>query len=117
MTRKSVVDLYARMRQQWATRNGEYDTSRSRYHGEHWDAATNPAPENRYSLTANYLKPFVDKSVQLLFGRVPAIQVMPKGTDANARRHAEQLEAVLYGTWKVNSAIRPLGTVLCSAGA
>lgn len=105
LTRDGVVALYARLRAQWNTRNGEYDLSRRRYFGEHWDPVTNPAPVNRYSLTANYLKPFVDKSVQLLFGRVPAIQVMPKGTDQEARRHAEQLEGVVYGTWKVNDAI------------
>lgn len=105
MTRDTVVDLYARLRAQWNTRNGEYDLSRRRYYGDHWDSATNPAPENRYSLTANYLKPFIDKSVQLLFGRVPAIQVMPKGTDIDARRHAEQLEGILYGTWKANDAV------------
>jgi hypothetical protein len=105
MSRDSVVDLYARLRAQWNTRNSEYDLSRRRYYGEHWDPVTNPAPVNRYSLTANYLKPFIDKSVQLLFGRIPAIQVMPKGTDQEARRHAEQLEGVLYGTWKTNDAV------------
>ena len=105
MSREEVVDLYARLRTRWATRNAEYDLARRRYDGEHWDPATNPAPDNRYSLTVNYLKPFVDKSVQLLFGRIPAIQVMPPGTDEEARRRAEQSEGVLYGTWKVNDAI------------
>lgn len=105
LTRDGVVDLYARLRAQWATRNGEYDLSRRRYHGEHWDPVTNPAPANRYSLTANYMKTMIDKSVQLLFGRIPAIQAMPRGTDQEARRHAEDLEAVLYGTWKLNDAV------------
>lgn len=108
LTRDGVVDLYARLRAQWNTRNGEYDLSRRRYFGEHWDPVTNPAPTNRYSLTVNYLKPLVDKSVQLLFGRIPALQVMPRGTDQAARRHAEQLEAILYGTWKANDAVTAL---------
>jgi hypothetical protein len=104
MTREEVLDLLAQLRQTWATRNGEYDTSRRRYYGEHWDGVTNPAPVNRYSLTLNYLKPFVDKSVQLLVGRMPAIQAMPPGVDEAARRLAEQLEGVLYGTWDRNNA-------------
>jgi hypothetical protein len=104
LSREEVVELHARLRSQWATRNGEYDLSRRRYHGEHWDPVTNPAPPNRYSLTVNYLKPVVDKSVQLLFGRIPAIQVMPRGVEEEARRQAEQLEGVLYSTWKANDA-------------
>lgn len=102
LDRSGVVTLYATLRAQWSTRNGEYDTARSRYDGVHWDAATNPEPTNRYSLTLNYLKPFVDKSVQLLVGRVPAIQVMPPGVDEIARQLAEQEEAILYGTWEYN---------------
>ena len=103
MDRKEVVDLYRELRAQWAARNGEYDLARDRYNGIHWDPETNPEPENRYSLTLNYLKPFVDKSIQSLVGRVPAIQVMPSSTDEVARRHAEQLEGILYGTWNANS--------------
>ena len=99
LTRDEVVELEAQLRQQWTSRNGEYDLARRRYLGDHWDSATNAAPLNRYSLTLNYLKPFVDKSVQSLVGRMPAIQVMPPGTDEEARRHAEQEEAILYGTW------------------
>lgn len=102
MTRDEVVELEAQLRQQWNTRNAEYDLSRRRYFGDHWDAVTNPAPVNRYSLTLNYLKPFVDKSVQSLVGRMPALQVMPAGVDAEARRAAEQEEGVLYGTWYEN---------------
>lgn len=102
MTRDEVVELERVLRRQWTNRNAEYDTARKRYHGEHWDAATNPAPLNRYSLTLNYLKPFVDKSIQSLVGRIPALQVMPPGTDEDARRHAESLEGVLYGTWEHN---------------
>lgn len=104
LDRDEVVSLYADLRALWANRNGEYDTSRQRYHGQHWDATTNPSAVNRYSLTLNYLKPFVDKSVQLLVGRMPAIQVMPAGVDEVARRLAEQEEGVLYGTWNKNNA-------------
>lgn len=104
MTRSEMLDTFAALATQWATRNGEYETARQRYYGTHWDAATNPEPANRYSLTLNYLKPFVDKSVQLLVGRVPALQVMPPGVDATARRHAENLEGILYGTWAKNDA-------------
>lgn len=98
----AVITLYAKLRAQWSTRNGEYDTARQRYFGVHWDAVTNPPVSNRYSLTLNYLKPFVDKSIQLLVGRVPAIQVMPPGVDEVARRQAENEEGILYGTWDYN---------------
>ncbi|TFH51506.1 MAG: hypothetical protein E4H01_00420 [Lysobacterales bacterium] len=108
MNRIEVLDLYRKLRTQWASRNGEYDLARQRYNGIHWDAATNPEPVNRYSLTMNYLKPFVDKSIQSLVGRVPAVQVMPAGTDIVARRHAEQLEGVLYGTWQASEAPKVL---------
>lgn len=102
LTREEVVELEAELRKQWNNRNGEYDLARRRYLGDHWDSDTNPVPLNRYALTLNYLKPFVDKSVQSLVGRMPAIQVMPPGTDEGARRHAEALEGILYGTWEKN---------------
>ena len=104
MTRDEVLELHKQLRQTWETRNGEYDLARQRYHGVHWDGTTNPAQNNRYSLTLNYLKPFVDKSVQLLVGRLPAIQVLPPGVDEAARRLAEQEEGILYGTWQRNNA-------------
>ena len=104
MDRDAVMDLHARLQAQWNGRNAEYDLARRRYHGVHWDAETNPAPENRYWITLNYLKPFVDKSVQLLVGRMPALQVMPPGVDEPARRLAEQEEGILYGTWEANNA-------------
>lgn len=110
MDRKEIMDLYVSLQSKWAGRNGEYDSARRRYNGEHWDPDTNPEPQNRYSLTLNYLKPFVDKSVQSLVGRMPAIQVMPSGTDAVSRRHAEMLEGVLYGTWQANDAQKHLFT-------
>lgn len=105
MDRDAVMDVYRRLQTQWNGRNAEYDLSRRRYHGDHWDDATNPAPQNRYSLTLNYLKPFTDKSVQLLVGRMPALQVMPPGVDQAARELAEQLEGILYGTWEANDAV------------
>jgi len=108
LTRDDVIDLHAELRQTWAKRNGEYDVSRRRYFGEHWDQETNPAESNRYSLTLNYLKPFTDKSIQLLVGRMPALQVMPPGTDEAARRLAEQEEGILYGTWDKNKAAETL---------
>lgn len=104
MDREEVFTLYRSLRANWSARNAEYDLARMRYRGDHWDDATNPEPVNRYSLTINYLKPFVDKSVQSLIGRMPAIQVMPSGTDEPARRHAEALEGILYGTWQANNA-------------
>lgn len=110
MTHDEVLDLHKNLRMTWANRNGEYDVARRRYAGEHWDAATNPAPVNRFSLTLNYMKPFVDKSVQLLVGRVPAIQVLPPGVDEDARRLAEAEEAVIYGTWERNNAPEVLQT-------
>jgi hypothetical protein len=39
------------------------------------------------------------KHIQLLVGRLPAIQVMPRGTTLEDRFHAEKLEGVLYGIW------------------
>jgi hypothetical protein len=108
MDRKEVLDLYRRLQTDWQGRNAEYDLARQRYNGVHWDAVTNPEPANRYSLTANYLKPVVDKSVQSLVGRVPACQVMPSATDEVARRHAEQLEGVIYGTWYANDVTQQL---------
>lgn len=104
MTRDDVLNLHTQLRQTWENRNGQYDLSRRRYLGEHWTAADNPPVQNRYSLTLNYLKPFVDKSVQLLVGRMPAIQVLPPGVDEEARRLAEQEEGILYGTWEHNRA-------------
>jgi len=104
MTRTEVIDLYADLRATWANRNGEYDLSRRRYFGEHWTNPDNPLPQNRYALTLNYLKPFTDKSIQLLVGRLPAIQVMPPGVDEASRRLAEQEEGILYGTWEYNNA-------------
>lgn len=104
MTREQVLSLAKKLQGTWTARNSEYDIARRRYAGEHWGDETNPTPQNRYSLTINYLKPFVDKSVQMLVGRMPAIQVMPPGVDEDSRRQAEQEEGILYGTWDKNDA-------------
>lgn len=103
-----VMDFTTKVRANHSARNGDYDLRRQRYHGVLWDAATNPEPADRYSLHLNYIKPFVDKSVQLLVGRMPAMQVMPNGTDEAARRQAEAIEGILYSTWDGNTAQRVL---------
>jgi len=87
-----------------AQRNGEYDTARKRVDGRLWGDSTNPTPNNRYSLSANYLLPITQKHVQLLMGLLSGIQVSPYGVDEAARRHAERLEGVLYSTWDSNAA-------------
>lgn len=101
---REVTELYRVLSAKHAQRNGEYDAARRHYAGELWNSETNPRPDNRYSLTLNYLKPFIDKSVQLLVGRMWGVQVMPRGTDEDARRHAEALEGVIYGTYDYNEA-------------
>ena len=106
MNATELLDLYADLRRQWAARNGEYGVARLRYLGQHWDAATNPAPQNRYSLTLNYLKPIVDKSVQGLMGRLPGVQCLPPGVSEEANKLAEQVEGIIYGTWFGNDAER-----------
>ena len=42
--------------------------------------------------------------MQLLVGRMPGLQVMPPSTDEMSRRLAEQIEAILYGTYAANDA-------------
>lgn len=104
LTGIQVKDLFEELRAQYAGRNSDYQLARDRYVGKHWDAATNPAPTGRYSLTVNYIRPTVDKTVQMLVGKLPGIQVMPPGVDEVARRLAEAEEAILYATWDVNDA-------------
>lgn len=106
LTGEQVRTLYEALRAQFSARNGEYALARDRYNGKHWDAVYNPATTGRYSLTANYVRPTVDKTVQMLMGELPGIQVMPPGTDPVARRVAEAEEALLYATWDVNGAAR-----------
>jgi len=99
-----VDNFYRTLKTEHAERNAEYDVARKRVDGVLWGDSTNPTPRNRYSLSANYLQPIVMKHVQLLMGRLPAIQVMPSGVEADARLHAEQLEGVLYGIWNASNA-------------
>jgi hypothetical protein len=99
-----VDQTWRRLRTDNAQRNGEYDIARQRVDGKLWGDSTNPIPRNRYSLTANYLLPVVMKHVQLLVGRLPAIQVMPAGISLDDREHAEKLEGVLYGIWNASKA-------------
>ena len=87
-----VDQTWRRLKTDNAERNGEYDIARKRVDGELWGDKTNPIPRNRYSLTANYLLPVVMKHVQLLVGRLPAIQVMPRGVTMEDREHAEKEE-------------------------
>lgn len=101
-----LLDLAARLKARNGTRNGEYDTARQRYEGVLWDEVTNPPNPKRYSLSPNYLKPITDKSVQLLVGEMPAIQVLPPGTDEGSRRQAEKCESMLYRSWALNDAGR-----------
>jgi len=99
-----VDSLYRSLQAEYAERNADYDIARKRVDGVLWGDSTNPTPRNRYSLSANYLLPIVMKHVQLLMGRLPAIQVMPRGVDEDDRRHAEKLEGVLYGIWNASNA-------------
>lgn len=99
-----VDSLYRDLKAENGTRNADYDIARKRVDGVLWGDATNPTPRNRYSLSANYLHPIVMKHVQLLVGRLPAIQVMPRGTSTEDREHAEKLEGVLYGIWNDSKA-------------
>lgn len=102
MSGEEVRALYDDLKAVFSPRNAEYTLARDRYLGRHWDDETNPAPKGRYSLTLNYIRPVVDKTVQMLVGELPGIQVMPPGVDDIARRIAEAEEAVLYKTWEMN---------------
>lgn len=104
LTWTHVKELSERLTAENSQRNGEYDIARQRVDGKLWGDATNPTPNNRYSLSANYLYPITQKHVQLLMGRQPGIQVMPVGTSLEDREHAEKLEGVLYATWDNSNA-------------
>ena len=100
-----VRALYHELRSLNSQRNAEYQTARDRYMGNHWGDSENPNPEGRrYTITLNYIRPTVQKTVQFLLGQMPGIQVMPPGTDDMARRAAEQMEALLYAAWDKNDA-------------
>ena len=100
----NIKDLWARLRSENELRNHEYDVARQRVDGTLWGDETNPTPNNRYSLSANYLYPIVQKHVQLLMGRQPGIQVPPAGTTQPHRFHAEKLEGYLYSCWDLSDA-------------
>lgn len=104
LSAQEVRELYESLRASFAGRNEEFRVSRSRYNGVHWDAETNPAPRARYALTLNYVRTTVDKSVQMLLGQMPGIQVMPRSAEENDRRLAEKEEALLYYSWDKNQA-------------
>lgn len=105
LSAEEVRSLYRELQAVSAGRNGEYATARDRYNGKHWGDAENPNPDGkRYTITLNYIRPTVAKTVQLLLGQMPGIQVMPPGVDEEARRLAEAEEALLYSTWEVNEA-------------
>lgn len=104
LTYSNIKDLWARLRAENQTRNGEYEVARRRVNGELWGDETNPAPVNRYSLSLNYLLPISEKHVQMLMGRLPALQVPPLGTTIEQREHAEKLEGVLYSIWDLSQA-------------
>ena len=103
LTYEYVIELMRRLRADNANRNGEYDLARQRVDGVLWDSQTNPAPANRYSLSANYLLPIAQKHVQLLVGRLPGLQVMPISAEEEDRRHAEKLEGLLYSVWHASN--------------
>lgn len=96
--------LHGELRGVYKTRNDEYAEARELYFGEMWSGADIARPKNRYSLSANYLKSFVDKDVQIMMGSLPGLQVMPPSADKPGRDLAERLEAVLYGCWDLNQA-------------
>lgn len=102
---EDVKTLYRELRAAAAGRNAEYGTARDYYMGKHWGGTgLQHLDGRRYELVLNYIRPTVAKSVQLLLGQMPAIQVMPPGTEEDARRLAEAEEAIIYATWEVNEA-------------
>lgn len=99
-----VRELYHELRAHYAGRNGEFFRLRQYYHGEHWGNDDEMVVRRgRNALVVNYVRPTVDKTVQMLLGDMPGIQVVPPGVDPISRRRAEALEALLYMTWKINS--------------
>jgi hypothetical protein len=105
LTAQQVIELYTELRSNFAARNSDYANLRQLYRGEHWGSTDNPLPEGKhYTLAVNYVAPTVDKAVDQVFGTMPGIQVMSQGTDEDARRLAEQQEAILYGAWAKNDA-------------
>lgn len=104
LSAQEVRDLYSELRSSFSGRNEDYRIARERYSGKHWDGVTLVPEAEKYTLTLNYIRPTVDKVVRGIIGEMPGIQVMPPGADEQARRLAENEEAVLYGTWERNGA-------------
>ena len=107
LTYEEIVELRTRLMAEWATRNGEYDENRSLVDGSLWQNGGRfkmPAAENRYSISVNYLQPIAQKHVQMLVGRIPGIQVMPRGTELLEREQAEKSEGLLYAAWSASEA-------------
>lgn len=103
----AIKALHRELQANYSARNSGYSHRRSMYEGEHWGQVgldKPPTQQRRYTLTANYVRPTVDKSVQLLLGQMPAIQVLPPGVDEVSRRTSEAMEAILYYSWDKNSA-------------
>jgi hypothetical protein len=102
---EEVRALYTELRALATARNADYAVRRDFYLGRHWGSKDNPTPPGRrYTITLNYIRPTVDKTVQLLLGQMPGIQVMPPGAEDEARRLAEAEEALLYYTWECEEA-------------
>jgi hypothetical protein len=99
-----VRTLFTELRAQFTTRNDSYAKSRTLVLGDHWAGVGLEPPEERYSLTANYLKTIVDKEVQLMMGTLPGIMVPPPSADQPGRSMAERIENLLYGSWARNDA-------------
>lgn len=107
LSKEEIRSLYRDLQGAHSGRNSEYALARDMYLGEHWGQEGLSRPDTaskRYTLTVNYIRPTVDKSVQLLLGQMPAIQVMPPGVDQTARDLAESMEALLYHAWEYNDA-------------
>lgn len=105
LTADQVRGLYQELHGLYAGRNGDYARARNLYSAQHWDNDLLEVPEgHRYTLVLNYIRPTVQKTVQLLLGQMPGIQVLPPGTDPEAAEFAESLEALLYKSWEDNEA-------------
>lgn len=106
LTAHQIVALYEELRGHYAERNARYARSRELYRGEHWGGSDLPMPSGagRATLTVNYIKPTVNKTVEDLFGILPGIQILPRDVDEESARQAEGEEGVLYQTWHVNNA-------------
>jgi len=107
LTLEQVRSLYRQLQGAYSARNADYAFAREMYNGHHWGQGGLTKPDSaskRYTLVANYVRSTVDKSVQLLLGQMPAIQVMPPGVDIDSRAKAEAMEALLYSSWDYNDA-------------